>query len=249
MEEKVLPLDRVLCLHGGRITVRQLMLYLENVSGHKSELADFVYNHLYEKYIEPFCVLEELKGNKEQLKSILSGIAEKQGAMFVESDARVRTGFAIMANTCLLIEALQCFRYGLPSSRDEGLKLFNQFFREKNTVAVFGKVACNELENRRDGFYTGVRCGLLHQGETLQGWTISSKYAKALDAKTRQINAQKFLGLMRAVLAGYKQELMKADLDSELWNNYVLKLHVLIKNCEMLAALQVKGKQKNKMSN
>lgn len=65
MEEKLLPLDRVLCLHGGRITVRQLMLYLENVSGHKSELADFVYNRLYEKYIEPFCVLEELKGNKE----------------------------------------------------------------------------------------------------------------------------------------------------------------------------------------
>ena len=51
------------------------------------------------------------------------------------------------------------------------------------------------------------------------------------------------------MLAGYKQELMKADLDSELWNNYVLKLHVLIKNCEMPAGLQVKGKQKNKMSN
>ena len=88
-------------------------------------------------------------------------------------------------------------------------------------------MACNELENRRDGFYTGVRCGLLHQGETLQGWTISSKDAKALDAKTRQINAQKFLGLMRAVLAGYKQELIKADLDSELWKER-RQLHLFV---------------------
>lgn len=233
MKKSILPPDRVLCLHGGKITIGQLMLYLGNISGHKPELAAFVYNRLYEKYIEPYLVLEALKEHKDSLKAMLAGIAEKQGGTLEDSDTKVRTGFAIMTNMCLLIETLQGFRYGLQSSQDAGLELFNQFFREKNTESVFGKLGCNELDNKKEGFYASVRCGLLHQGETLHGWTINSSYEKALAPQTREINAQKFLKLMRAVLAGYKQELMNADLDSPLWNNYVLKLRTIIKNCEV----------------
>ncbi len=233
MQDNVLPLTATLCKYKGEISIKQLLLFIENPTVYKTELADFVYNRLYEKYIEPFYVLEEIKKDTNYLSNILHTIETTTLGAASAEDGKIRTGFAIMANMCLLIETLQSFRYGLRSSKDINLQVFNSFFSEPNTISVFNKLKCNELEDRKEGFYSCVRCGILHQGETTKGWMIHPKFEKALNPKERTINAQKFLSMMRAVLANYKYELIHADLSSQLWNNYLLKLHTLIQNCEL----------------
>lgn len=77
-----------------------------------------------------------------------------------------RSGFAIVATSCLLMETLECFARGLAdSSGVKGAELFRTFF---NRDFVDGDLKIL----RNEPFYTHVRCGILHQGETTGGWRV-----------------------------------------------------------------------------
>lgn len=89
------------------------------------------------------------------------------------------------------------------------------------------------LENSGQDFYKNVRCGILHQGETLHGWKVTRNETTSLfDTSTQTINATKFGEQMEIVLKNYKQELETSDINSLTWKYCKKKLNYIINNCK-----------------
>ncbi len=139
----------------------------------------------------------------------------------LDADTDVRNGFAMMAGGCLMIEALESFRLGWPDSRGRSEKAFCSFFAHWPPFEVL----CPHAE----GFYTHVRCGILHQAETTGGWRIRRKGA-LFDETERTVNATRFLKNLRAVLGAYCGELALQPWDSAIWRAFRAKMNHLCKN-------------------
>lgn len=135
-----------------------------------------------------------------------------------------KNGFSIMANCCLLIETYECFRQGLAETPyKKGQSNFTAFF-DREALFI-------ELKGLGGDFYSYVRNGILHQGETKQGWTITRNGKLLFDPKEKQINANKFLTAMGKTLEAYKQELIDDKWEDPLWKNCLKKIDSIIKNC------------------
>ena len=65
-----------------------------------------------------------------------------------------------MASCCLLIEGLTAYRNGWDTTRGKSREAFKQFFGREDRFAEF---------RQQTDFYDGVRCGILHRGETDHG--------------------------------------------------------------------------------
>jgi hypothetical protein len=134
-----------------------------------------------------------------------------------------KNGFAMMASACLLIESLEAFKNGWEETSQRGNALFDSFFKEHS---VFRGLAGTN-------FYANVRCGILHQGETTGGFSISREPKIPLfDKTTKRINAYKFLKALEAVLVIYKEQLTNHEWDSEIWDNFRRKMRFVIKHCK-----------------
>ena len=166
----------------------------------KKEIGEMVYHRFYGRYIKPFCFADQ-----QYRKSY-------------------KNGFAMMASSCLLIEALESFYLGLEETpRGENSEMFDSFFKREPAFKVF----------RGAKFYKNVRCGILHQGETTGGFTITRlDTATLFDAKDKKINAHKFLTELEKSLAAYRDCLIRAECDSEIWDNFRRKMRFIIRNCE-----------------
>ena len=110
------------------ITVKKYNDLISN-NNNKEELADFVYNRLYSRYIKPFEFSDETYKNE------------------------YKNGFSMMASFCLLIETLQSFKEGLGDSKNISGSLIKIFFYEtkffpefKNQgKAIYEKIRCGIL--------------------------------------------------------------------------------------------------------
>ena len=132
-------------------------------------------------------------------------------------------GFTMLAVSCLMIEALESFREGLPSSDRESEKLFKRFFESYDDF--------EELRPVTKGFYKNVRCGILHQAETTGGWLIH-KYGPLFDPSTLTVNAKEFVSRLKHSMEQYLTELANADWDSVVWVRLKNKFASIIENCE-----------------
>ena len=107
------PLDLgiTLAFKGGKVSIGKLFNLLDPKENKKEEAIDFIYNRLYERYIEPSKLLVEIKSNAT---SSLSGGCIKLHPLagVLKAILEAKLGFSIMANMCLLIETLQSFKYG-----------------------------------------------------------------------------------------------------------------------------------------
>lgn len=78
-------------------------------------------------------------------------------------------GFAMLTLDCLLIDTIQSFREGrIKGSEQSTSKAFLNFFRLSDSLN-------GEFRSRRiivDEFFDAIRCGLMHDGETRQGWRV-----------------------------------------------------------------------------
>lgn len=210
-----LNLDIVL-FHGkektNQVSVKQLLEWLNEANKYKEGIADFVYNRLYERYIEPF----------ENYESTPDG---------------PKMGFIIMASMSLLIETIQSFKQGYIETSEISKEVFNSFWDDAKTKKVFNINNTQNYEiiiSKKTGFYKNIRCGILHQGETTGGWIINTNNGQeAIDFQRRNINPALFLEKMKSILEDYNKELKNEKyLLTSLWNNCLLKLHAVIKNCE-----------------
>jgi hypothetical protein len=110
-----------------------------------------------------------------------------------EPSAEQRHGFAIMALCCLLVETMESYRRGLPSTNTgelrrinractNGLKVPDEYTipDESEWPKQGGEVFKGFFDSNRDffgstdgvKFYEAIRNGLLHQGQTKDGWRI-----------------------------------------------------------------------------
>ena len=107
------------------ITVKKYNDLISN--NKKEELADFVYNRLYSRYIKSFEFSD--KTYKKEYKN----------------------GFSMMASFCLLIETLQSFKEGLGDSKNISGSLIKIFFYETKFFPEFKNQGKEIYENIRCG--------------------------------------------------------------------------------------------------
>lgn len=169
-------------------------------------IAEFIYSRLKNRYIKPFC--------------------------FKDSNFKknYKNGFVMMASASLLIETYMSFKRGINQySKQEAndgntcKELFIGFFEENPEFKEFKKISID--------FYFNLRCSLLHQGETSNGWKII-RGGNMLDSKKRTINATRFLHTLDDVLKRYKNELKNKDWDSDVWKKARSKMDYIIGNCK-----------------
>lgn len=167
----------------------------------KKGLANFIYDRLYGRYLKPFEFSDE-----NYIKSY-------------------KNGFAIMASCCLLIETYVSFTNAqYRKTRGQSPDCFKYFFL---TEPHFKELSTGNLPK---DFYTEVRCGILHNAETRNGWAINRRSKTYVDITTKQINAVKFSNRLKTTLRNYKNRLIVSDFDTDdIWINFRNRLSDLIK--------------------
>lgn len=172
-------------------------LKLKDLKIRKAQIADLIFYRLHGRYLKPF--------------------------QFPSTNYRkeFKNGFSILANCCLLIEAIQSFKNGWDETPDrKGKEIFENFLSKNKTLSV--------LANKN--FYKNVRCGILHQGETTGGWKITRENKKIFDVKSLTIDANIFAEEIEKVLRKYIKTLKAEEWDSEVWDNCRVKMRKIINN-------------------
>ena len=100
------------------------------------------------------------------------------------------------------------------------LRAFKMFFRTQPRFKVF----------RGTEFYKSVRCGILHQGETTDGWLVE-RNGRLFDGQKR-VNAKLFHDGLALAIDDYVAELERPKTGSKLRQNFDKKMQAVIKNCE-----------------
>lgn len=168
----------------------------------KNEIAKHLYHRFYDRFLKIFDY--------------------KDGSVFTKE---YKSGFLMMASSCLLLETLSSFLQGNNHSvgigRDNFDYVFNKSKEYGNELAVF----------YNNPIYKNIRNGILHQGETYGEFKIDRKKgSKLFDADDKRINAYLFVFHLNKFLKSYKMELEKSAWDSKIWDNCRAKVRYIIKN-------------------
>jgi hypothetical protein len=135
-------------------------------------------------------------------------------------------GFLMMAACCLCVEGLTAFREGWCTTSGLSERAFMLFFKQEDRFAVF--------RNREHEFWKHVRCGILHQSETVGGWRLN--FSRPLEdlfiPQPPTVNCFKFLDALEATLADYRDCLAATPWNHELWRHFRRKMAATIKDCE-----------------
>lgn len=143
-------------------------------------------------------------------------------------------GFAIMALCSLLIESLQCYRYGLPTTyKPEYAKLLNAF----KPTGVY-EIRVDEFKNGAQAFedffsldahetlfpnvsgrvfYSAIRNGLLHQAQTKDGWMIRSGQPVLWNSGNRILDRTRFANALEKAFVNYVEQLRTAHWGDDVW--------------------------------
>lgn len=223
----------------GRTFHTQLGEWIKPPKENISKIADFVYWRLYERYIRPFEVLiehEEFINTKENKKIQIDDEQDDEPndeQKNTQDYLKVRIGFAIVANMCPVIEALEAFKLGKERfySEKEKKELDNAMSYEDAFIDFFTKEkdTFNVPENFGKEFYKNIRCRILHQGGTGGRWRIKHiGDNKIIDVDAKIIDARKFLEKMKEIVTTYQKKLKDGKEDI---NNCVTKCKAIISNC------------------
>jgi hypothetical protein len=133
----------------------------------------------------------------------------------------LKNGFTIMAVACLLIEAFESFRLGLPTTQRKSRQAFRSFFKAADGFGIF--------RGHEDDFYTHVRCGILHQAETTGAWRILRKGPLFVPAAV-QVNATRFINRLDSCVDRHCSRLTSLDWSSIEWRNTIKKFDAIVVN-------------------
>jgi len=145
-----------------------------------------------------------------------------------------------MASCCLLIETYVSFiQPTFVDTTGKSERCFGWFFNTEEKFFAFlkGGLTVEEYLNVQKkinnkglpcDFYKNVRCGILHNGETKNGWKIRRTGDLFIESG-KQINATKFLEELNKVLIEFQCKLLDSDFNSPIWKNYLNRLSQLIK--------------------
>jgi hypothetical protein len=200
--------------HGWPIS--KVRMSLENAQ--VNDLASFIKARHRERFFGPIKRLRESPGNSQGY------------------------GFAIMALCSLLVETIQSYREGLPTThqgelnslikrqselqvpascriptglRVHGAAVFEKFFSDFSSF--FPHVSGEE-------FHRSFRNGLLHQGQTKNGWVIKSSAASIWDEEARIVDRNAFSLRMEEVFELYVGQLSGERFSHPVWQNAARKI-------------------------
>jgi hypothetical protein len=139
----------------------------------------------------------------------------------------VGEGFAISTILCSLIEALETFYQGKhftpqkPQNEYEytnghSKEIFKNFLTQREPFK-------SEFKSLASDFYYNVRCSLLHEAATRNGWVIRVDTARLIekDGDKKVLNRCLFIGSVKKYIKSYKQELLK---DNERKKAFIRKM-------------------------
>ena len=160
-------------------------------------------------------------GDQEKIANL---IYERFFERYIEpfEDNKSKHGFSMMAVSCLMIETLYCFQNGQKRTVGPGGDVFEKFFSDS--------IHLKEFVGFGREFYSKIRCGILHQGETYGGWKILRKGAIFVQAN-KTINATKFMKALKDELREFTGKLKSEHLSSKIWKNVIKKLDYICMNC------------------
>ena len=153
-------------------------------------------------------------------------------------------GFAVMALCSLLIETVQSYRDGLPTTHQGELsnlrKLDNvpSAYQLPPDLKVKGDdefkkffVAFQSDFPGIDGeeFYKNIRNGLLHQGQTKGGWLLHKGGSVVRHAKKKIIYRDQFSERLEGCFKKYLGELETHSWEHEIWANAARKIWWLVR--------------------
>ena len=187
------------------------------------EIARFLDDRYRERFFDPIRYLKKAQGNE-------SGY-----------------GFAIMALCCLMIETIESYRQGLPSTSKDDMealeklpangtageyslqppfkncngKVFEEFFKCDSHKKFFPDVPGKS-------FYLNIRCGLLHQAQTKGGWLIGRKGKYCDEGPPGSINRDEFSERLEECFHEYLKELAaEQNWDGPIWKPTRMKVYWL----------------------
>jgi hypothetical protein len=184
------------------VTIAHFCELMADEEKNRKEIAQFVYDRFHQRYLLPF----------EKVPST------------------VNSGFAQMAICCLMIEAMESFQNGWGDTQEiyddkgnkiGGGKIFENFFNRYKEFEDFRGLGSK--------FYSNVRCGILHQAESKNGWRIGRTGA-LFDKVNWTINSTIFLRRMKTALRVYCDELKSGK--ETVWNSFKTKMVYVILNCK-----------------
>ena len=148
--------------------------------------------------------------------------------------SRHRHGFNIMAICCLMIETLESFHQGWKDTNGRIVHNGKNISKSECSFHLFfqNNAHFESFIGWEKDFYKGIRCGILHQAETTNGWHIIRK-GLLFNPATKNINASKFLDRIEQTLHQYCSSLMELDWDCDEWVNARIKLQQICENCLM----------------
>jgi hypothetical protein len=182
----------------------------------KRQMQKFLHERYEERFFQPLQVLLESAASKDS-----------------PSDPDRTFSFAIMSLCCLLIETLQCYRYGMPTTSatewaradfrsiesgappeyklnrgpTDASQTFVDFFVCNR--ALFPGVQAADL-------YYDVRNGLLHQAQTKNGWRLWV-VGPLCDLAGKTINVREFASAMKKAHQAFVNELEQANWADPIW--------------------------------
>lgn len=159
--------------------------------------------------------------NREKIADLIyQRLYERYIAPFENNQAK--NGFGMMAVACLMIEVLFCFQRGRKKTGEAGGVVFSNFFSDSNHLKAFSGSGAD--------FYSNVRCGILHQGETYEGWLIHRK-GVLFESTKKTINATKFHEALEKELKDYTNRLRNEPFNGTAWRAALRKLDNICDNC------------------
>jgi len=174
------------------------------------------------KYLE----LETAKNTAGIARFIHNRFAERYITPLKNVRAGDDSGFLTMGVCCLLIESLTAFREGWPTTKGRSEEALRLFLGREPSFTIF-----RGLE--RD-FWKGVRCGILHQGETRSGWRLNftDRTKPLLEPTSKRVNCISFFNETENALSKYCDDLIQSSWDSVIWQNLRTKMEQTIKDCK-----------------
>lgn len=160
-------------------------------------------------------------------------------------------GFAVMTLVCSLIEFLQScyegktYKNGARETKfiyNQSGEKFKDFLKQhepfKTTFQKPLSKPIGPIKTFADDFYSNVRCGLLHEAATNNGWTIktykgtinSTDFVDLSDEKQKVIFRDKFVETIKTYCSNYKQQIIENKKDNNkqfLRDNFCRKLDSL----------------------
>lgn len=169
-----------------------------------------------------------------EAKEDRAGIAEFLYERFMERYVRSLkplsdehgNGFIVAGACCLMIEGLMAFRNGWKSTKGKS--------KEALTLFIQGSPKFSALAGDEKDFWLGVRCGILHQGESSRGWRLSFSNAGVglIEMPGKRLNCSKFLAAVEQALQEFRHDLEAEPWTGGLWQNVRSKMAATIEDCK-----------------